>query len=49
MARVAPWLRCRSLDVTMTLFHFRGVWCEGVVAQMKGDKAAADAAFTTRA
>ena len=24
MVRVGPWLRCRWLDVTMTLFHFRG-------------------------
>ena len=31
----------------MTTFPFRESWCEGVVAQMKGDKAAAHAAFTT--
>ncbi len=46
MARVALWLRCRLLDVTTTLFRFRGAWCEGVVAQLRGDKAAASAAFT---
>ena len=33
--------RCRSLDVTMKLFPFRESWCEGVVAQLRGDKAAA--------
>ena len=47
MARVAPWLRCRSVDVTMTRIPFPRAWCEGVIAQMRGDKAAAHAAFIT--